>query len=221
MAVHAIELLMDARDSAEIFDLDQDYPPFLARACSKRRRQYLAGRKCAREAMQRLGYAAMAIGRDDEGRPCWPAGLTGSITHSDRIVAAAVARNGEVEALGIDCERLLDSRVANEIAEMIARQTEIDGLNALGLDRETAISLIFSAKEALYKCLNPLVRRFFDHQAAELVDVDRNTDQFLIRLGIDLGPRFCAGRTFVGDFAMHAGHIHTAIILMRNTRDWS
>jgi enterobactin synthetase component D len=202
-------------ESGDMFEPFWGFPESLEGAVLKRRIQYLAGRWCAREAMRRLGAVPVPIDRDRDGRPIWPAGFTGSITHSDRIAAAAVARSDAIEALGIDCEALLEPDVADEIAASIATPREICRLVTSGLCAAAGISLIFSAKEALYKCLNPIVRRFFDHHAAELTEADPASGHFSIRLCVDLAPRFPAGRVVAGRFGIGDGHIQTAIALPR------
>ncbi|MEJ2410183.1 MAG: 4'-phosphopantetheinyl transferase superfamily protein [Novosphingobium sp.] len=206
---------VDSTDYEELFGPIWCNSEFIEGAVLKRRVQYLAGRWCAREAMRRLGHPPTPIARDHQGRPCWPNGVTGSITHSDTLAAAAVARTRDMEALGIDCEALLDTAVAREIAGLVAAPDEITRATAIGPDNAAGISLIFSAKEALYKCLNPIVRRFFDHREAELVEVDAAVGRFLIRLLVDLDTRFRAGRVFEGSFGIGDGHVHTTIALPR------
>nr|WP_069743534.1 4'-phosphopantetheinyl transferase superfamily protein [Streptomyces sp. EN23] len=93
--------------------------------------------------------------RGRRGEPLWPAGFTGSITHSGayRAAVAAPARPGHV--LGIDAERAVPLRPA--VAAAIAYGEEPAHLAALppvaGLPWET---LLFSVKEAVYKAWNPL-----------------------------------------------------------------
>lgn len=202
-------------DSEQLFEPLWGFPGWLDGAVAKRRIEYRAGRWCARDAMRRLGFAPVAIARDPAGRPDWPAGVTGSITHSDTIAVAAVARSSEIAALGIDCEALLAPAVAGEIAATVACAGEIARIAATGMRDATAVSLIFSAKEALYKCLNPIVGRFFDHHAAELIAADPVARTFEIRLRVDLNPRFPAGRVFVGRFDFADRHVHTLVAIAR------
>jgi 4'-phosphopantetheinyl transferase EntD len=53
----------------------------VARATEKRRREFTAGRECARAALAGLGLAAVPILRGYRGAPQWPDGVVGSITH--------------------------------------------------------------------------------------------------------------------------------------------
>ncbi|WP_128818486.1 4'-phosphopantetheinyl transferase family protein [Streptomyces sp. S063] len=128
-----------------------------AAAVVRRRREFATARWCARRALAAAG-APDPVGplrRGRRGEPLWPAGFTGSITHSGayRAAVAAPARPGHV--LGIDAERAVPLRPA--VAAAIAYGEEPAHLAALppvaGLPWET---LLFSVKEAVYKAWNPL-----------------------------------------------------------------
>ena len=53
------------------------------------------------------------------------------------------------------------------IANLVADSDELELLSHLGMQR--ALTLLFSAKEALYKALYPEVRQFFDFTAVRAV----------------------------------------------------
>ena len=57
--------------------------PFVKKAVEKRRREFSAGRTCARQALRELGCADAPIVQDQNGAPLWPPGIVGSITHSN------------------------------------------------------------------------------------------------------------------------------------------
>ncbi len=88
---------------------DEEPPPplgaeaeLVARAVEKRRREFAGGRDCARRALAALGIAPLAILSGERGEPLWPEGVVGAITHCAGYRGSAVARAGEVAALGID-----------------------------------------------------------------------------------------------------------------------
>jgi enterobactin synthetase component D len=54
----------------------------LQRSVAKRQAEYLAGRVCARAALQRLDGRDYVPGTHEDRSPVWPAGIHGSITHS-------------------------------------------------------------------------------------------------------------------------------------------
>ena len=76
----------------------------VASAVEKRRREFAAGRACARNALAKLGMPEVAIPRGAHGEPVWPAGAVGSITHCDGFCACAVARRELIWSVGIDAE---------------------------------------------------------------------------------------------------------------------
>ena len=127
----------------------------LAEATPSRRRELVAGRVLARQAMIELGFEPSPITRGLNGAPCWPLGICGSISHSPRHVAVAIGPTLAVRSIGIDIE---DGRDLDSAVDMVGTEREIDGLAAhpLGGDRARAARMLFSAKEALYKCQFPL-----------------------------------------------------------------
>jgi len=158
----------DELDNAPLYP---EEAPAVARAVAKRRAEYAAGRACARAAIAALGGEPGPIPRDPErGAPVWPAGVVGSITHTDGYRAAAVARTGDILALGIDAEPhgplpegVLDVIVATS-AERAALADLTDRHPAIHWDR-----LLFSAKETVYKAWYPYHRRMLGFNEAELL----------------------------------------------------
>jgi len=117
----------------------------------KRVREFAGGRVCARRALAELGHEGVALRRGADRRPIWPDGIVGSITHSNGYCAAAAAPARSFRAIGLDAERV---GVERGLWPQICLPAEIDWLESLpGQLRTTAATLIFSAKEAFYKCL--------------------------------------------------------------------
>jgi 4'-phosphopantetheinyl transferase EntD len=89
-------------------------------------------------------------------QPLWPEGLVGSITHTSGFCAAVVARKQSLSAVGIDSE--VAGSVKAELWRGICTPSEIAWLRSLPAgEQSAAATLIFSAKEAFYKCQYPLV----------------------------------------------------------------
>lgn len=87
--------------------LDALYPvevEQIGAAVESRRIDFAAARACAREAMSRLGVTAGPIIRGGRGMPVWPEGVVGTLTHTDGLRAAALARSSSVRSLGLDVE---------------------------------------------------------------------------------------------------------------------
>lgn len=152
---------------------------------TKRLWEYQAGRHCARLALTRLGAdpATLAAGivRGEQGAPTWPPGWAGSITHTGhgdtRWAACVVSR--ELISLGLDAEidapleadlqrRILTERERRWAHSHCSSATEL-GHHAL---------LVFSAKEAFYKCQFPVSRLFLGFHEVE-TEFDRAGAAFM------------------------------------------
>jgi len=140
----------------------------LARAVAKRCREFATTRLCAHQALSQLGYPPGPVLRGADRQPLWPDGVVGSLTHCPGYRAAAVARQVEVAALGIDAEPAgpLPEGVFRRIARP-AEQTMVARLAQLARPapgqaggRTDFDRLLFSAKEACYKAWFPLAGRW-------------------------------------------------------------
>lgn len=118
-----------------------------------RRREFGAGRACAREALAALGLPPAAIPRSVSRGPEWPQGIVGSITHTNEIAIAAVMRmTPGLVGIGIDVERI--DRVESRLLERIATPEEIARLGA-SADAPAERALLFAARECVHKCWAP------------------------------------------------------------------
>ena len=54
----------------------------LANAALKRRKEFVAGRRCARNALEEIGLAPCSLPSDENRVPRWPEGVIGSISRS-------------------------------------------------------------------------------------------------------------------------------------------
>lgn len=120
----------------------------VARSAPKRRRDFGLGRACARAALAGLGHGDAVIAKDRNGAPVWPAGIAGSITHTQDYAAALVGESGRFAGIGIDAERA--GGVTKDLWPRLFSETERKMLGA-HCDPLLAATLLFSAKEASYK----------------------------------------------------------------------
>jgi enterobactin synthetase component D len=129
-----------------------------ARALSpNRRRDLVTGRTALHLA---LGSAEPILS-DDRGAPILPAGWVGSLSHKGARAAALVAPVG-AGTIGVDLERAVASR--QDITRRILTARE----QALLPDRGRAVTLRFSIKEAIYKAIDPYLRRYVGFTEVEL-----------------------------------------------------
>jgi len=182
----------------------------VASAVEKRRLEFARGRHCARAALRRLGVADAPLLTGAQREPLWPAGVVGSITHTSGICLAAVARAEHYAGVGIDVEPAAPLELG--LAQRIAREAE---MNALGsMPPLLAARLVFSAKEAFYKCQFYSSRQFLDFDAVAVKLEARG--EFSVKLLVDAAP-FAPGATFRGRWRRSDGFLCTAVVLPKAT----
>lgn len=140
--------------------------------------QFAAGRLCARRAAAEFGIVDFPIGALSDRRPHWPQPLTGCITHTDGFAAAAVGDRRRFRAIGIDAERI--GSVSRDLWSYLMRPEEIDWLESLPSPlRATVATLLFSAKEAFYKCQYEVTEQWLEFRDVALdffgPNLDRNS----------------------------------------------
>jgi 4'-phosphopantetheinyl transferase EntD len=148
----------------------------VVRAVAKRIHEFAGGRACARAALTQLGFGATELPVGTDRAPRWPLGIAGSITHTDGFCAAVVARTAQIQALGLDAEPAasvkphLWRRICT--TEELALLASQDEATALG-----TATLMFSAKEAFYKCQHALTAQWLDFSD---IRVSIESDHFTI-----------------------------------------
>lgn len=174
----------------------------LGDAVASRRHEFALGRTCARRALATLDIDAAAIPVGARRAPVWPAGVVGSITHTRTFCAAAVARDEDHRAIGIDAEELQELPPA--VADLVLTPEERDDL---GPDAEL---IVFSAKEATYKLWWPLAGSWLGFEDVR-VRLDCSAGTFLA----EIRPRTAGFLTTVidGRFAVTAGMVLTAVVM--------
>jgi len=131
-----------------------------------RRRELVTGRTALHAA---LGDLDTPILSDDRGAPILPAGWVGSISHKGAL-AAAIAAPAGAGWLGIDLEHAAPPRL--DISRRVLTPREQALLADLDGDgRGRAVTLRFSIKEAIYKAIDPHLRRYVAFTEVEL-DLD-------------------------------------------------
>jgi 4'-phosphopantetheinyl transferase EntD len=134
---------------------------FIARAVERRRAQFAAVRYCARQCLAQFGFHDPAVLPDEHGAPQRPAGVKGSMTHVDIYCAAALTNDPGVASVGMDAERHrpLPNGVLDHVSSPAERRLLEGAATAGGLPVDLG-TVLFSAKEAVYKAWYPLMRRW-------------------------------------------------------------
>jgi len=123
-----------------------------------RRREHIAGRTALHLALDEHTTPILA---DERGAPILPAGWVGSVSHKGARAVAIIAPAG-AGWVGVDLEVAAPPR--QDIARRILTPYEQGKLP----DRGRAVTLRFAIKEAIYKAIDPVLRRYVGFTEVEL-----------------------------------------------------
>ena len=185
-------------------------PPALQRASASRQLGHLGGRLCAEAAMAAASGRRVGIGIGESGAPLWPADLVGSISHTRGGAWACVGPRPAWSMVGIDSELLADADAVRSIVELCCTAEERRRWFPQAPDPLLA-TLLFSAKESVYKAIHPLVRRFVEFDEVELVALDAGRGALRLRPvpGGSLAARFDG---FALTAVVAGDQVHTALV---------
>lgn len=224
--LHSFELpgfsgvLVECDFAVERFSLPDEVialPPSLARAVPKRQAEFIAGRWCARLAMQQLELEPVEIAIGKDRAPVWPEQLRGSITHAgpgedlSAIACCALAFARDYRGIGVDIENLMAETTVAETQAMIVDAQERALLLAQDASWPWLLTLVFSAKESLFKALYPAVGRYFDFLDARLVELDLSAQRISFELNVPLAPQLPAGFRIDGQFVTRGPRVLTFV----------
>ncbi|AOT09919.1 4'-phosphopantetheinyl transferase family protein [Pseudoalteromonas luteoviolacea] len=170
----------DIYQDADYAYFNQPLPDKLHRAVAKRKAEYLAGRVCAANALEQIGHTHFIVQSADDRSPIWPVGVCGSITHSKGFAMAVATDQPNVLGIGIDIEHMMTDKQESELRGQILIDDEASAFAALGQDHQKPLTLVFSAKESIYKALYSVVQSFFGFEAAKLIAHDTYRLQFVL-----------------------------------------
>lgn len=199
--------------SCPVTEVEDDLLPeetlLVSRAVAKRRREFAAGRRCARGLLAQLGHPGLPLLRNDDRTPRWPDELVGSISHCAALCVVAVARRSLLAALGVDVEP--DAALEPPLWRRICTPGEIERVlgTAPAAERGRIARLIFSAKEATYKAVHPLVGASIGFQQLELA-IDWEAGRFTPRLDDTIAGRLPDRAVPAGRFARRGGFVFCA-----------
>ncbi|MBB1485769.1 4'-phosphopantetheinyl transferase family protein [Oceanospirillum sediminis] len=146
---------------------------------AKRRCEYLVSRLCARQALEEIGCTQNTDIRNNTDRsPVWPDGFTGSFTHTTTRAAACVTRSDHIRSAGLDIEPVVSSELYRNLYQEVLTPGDI-ALSARvtgeKLTTEAFFTLVFSAKETLFKAIYKDVGYIFGFEAATVTDIKQDT----------------------------------------------
>lgn len=142
--------------SEDLINLSKYEDLFKGKFRGKRLNEFLAGRWCAHQAVREYDNSFdKIIGISKRGVPLWPEGFVGSISHSKGCAVATVL-NSDKLLIGIDIEEIVSFRRVEIIEKTILNEKEREMISkcCTNSEKQFLSTLIFSAKESLYKALN-------------------------------------------------------------------
>lgn len=115
-------------------------------------------------------------------------------------------------------ERILLERERSEVARLVARTDELLLLKAAlpHASPSERLTVLFSCKESLYKCLFPLTGAFMEFEDAHVVGLGRRAPEVgvvTLRLERSLSSEFPAGATLHADFHLGKERVESAVCL--------
>jgi 4'-phosphopantetheinyl transferase EntD len=136
------------------------------RACTRKRIEFASGRAAAHFALKEIGFAnPFPILRGQMGEPLWPEGIAGSITHCYPWSVAIAVKCPNRVVIGLDLETT-ERIQGTDISELVCSNAELDWVRAGALQER--LTMIFSAKEAVYKAFYPLCLHYVDFKDVDL-----------------------------------------------------
>jgi len=133
----------------------------------RRRLRFLRGRLAACRALKDLGCAGRTlIPPGPGGRPVFPDGISGSISHCEGWSVGVAVRFAKRLSIGIDLVSIDQMRKC-DISSLICSERERDWVHS-GNGLAERLCMLFAAKEAIYKALYPSCSRYIEFKEVEL-----------------------------------------------------
>jgi enterobactin synthetase component D len=199
--------------SDDLFEqLDISTPTTILNSVQKRRAEFLAGRIAAKNMLKHLKSDSTDVKIGEQRNPVWPKGYIGSISHTSNLALCSAGLVKEYKYIGIDLENWIDAYTIEQIKDTILSSKEESILRKTDIDFEKAFTLVFSAKESLFKALYSKVGHFFDFSVAEVYRVSLSEGAFELVLLQDLHPSLKSGRKFKGYFQTINESVFTYIV---------
>ena len=185
----------------------------VAGAVEKRRLEFTLGRACGRAALVHLGASAGPITVDPERAPVWPRDVVGSITHRSHLAAAAVAWQSHFAGIGLDVETA--AQLSPKVTARVCTAAELDWISSHPAPKGACWgTVIFSAKEAVYKAIFPLTRRWLGFSDVE-IHLEPDHRRFVSRFVGESAGRLSSIGELSGTFAIRDGLVLAAVTLRR------
>jgi enterobactin synthetase component D len=185
---------------------------FLEQLGEARRTSWAAGRVALRAALDDLGIAAGPLLATDRGAPLLPAHALGSISHKRELAVGLATTRQDTGEVGVDLER--DAPLRIDISRRVLTEREHETVGALPPEsRQSEVLLRLSAKESIYKAVDPFVRRYVGFQEVSVAPQPDGTALTIMNLvegafGAEVHWRRLP--TALGDFFLTSARVRPA-----------
>jgi enterobactin synthetase component D len=195
------------------------FPNEIKNAVDKRQADFIAGRIAAREALlfagfiknDRHAFPNVHIGKHRS--PLWPKGFVGSISHTHNKAICITGEINNINSVGIDLENILSNRVFNDIKEHICTTKEYELLIYNGFSPNIAGTLIFSAKESIFKTLYSTINDYFGFEIANLINVCSLRKSLVFKLNDDFYRTNGLNQTYTVSYTIDCASVKTLLII--------
>jgi enterobactin synthetase component D len=189
------------------------FPSAFHSASALRKAEFIAGRIAAEQAFIGLGLEPQTVPIGNLREPLWPNSVLGSISHHNGhaycLMMPRPANLHSPVSLGIDIESLIGNDDVDTMGLNIMSSSEISLTSAYFERPEFALTLIFSAKESLFKALYPAVGRYFDFLDIRLSSINLDDNSVAFTLRNDLSMHLLRGYTVTVHWQQFANAVVT------------
>lgn len=176
--------------------LNVDMPNRFDRVTRKRRTEFAVGRFLSTRLLEGYGVKTRAIAVGKGGEPIWPDDFIGSISHSEGITICCVLKLSEFQYIGIDVELALNRKEYLNIANEVLRVEEFKFFEQCSKPNEIITTIIFSAKEALFKAIYRDINQNLTFSMFEVIAWNEINQTLVLKLTRHLATFFPKGRRF-------------------------
>lgn len=186
------------------FDLLANEKSLTHKMGKKRLNEFRAGRFCMRRALAELNFTNTSILIGGNREPVLPSNIVGSISHCSNLAGAIALKNTQISSIGIDIE--LSQGLEDKLIPIVCTSNEQSNLDSFG-NRNLNAMLLFSIKESVYKCLNPLLRIWLDFHDLDIKLQENDSYSVVFTKPEHVGIE---KYQFVGRYAMTSRNIFTS-----------
>lgn len=191
-------------------------PNSLKDAVTRRKSEFLAGRYLAMLALASIGKPHYHIPIGENRAPVWPDNIVGSISHSQNIAQCILSRDQYYQYLGLDIEHWISETDTSDISDSIVTNASEYLLVMRALPFNKAITLIFSAKESLFKAIYKEVGHYFEFSAAKVSAFDLTENSLTLTLTENLSTTMHSGKQFQCRYEIAQDSVTTLISCCRS-----